>query len=272
MKKLSLNFRRFSAGFTLVELLVVIAIIGILAAMLMPVLAAAKRHALILQAKTEMQGIVAAINHYDQDYGRFPLNAAEKNAASKYIGGDFTTGYLSNSNPNRTWDLAGSGYNGSGYSYDNNNEVVAILMDVEKYRSGIVSSNNLHALNPKQGKYLDAKPSDYDPNNPPGQNAPGGVDVTGVYRDPWGNPYIISMDTSYDDLCWDMFYRLDKVSGPGQANTNPGLNGLTNPDTTKNDNFLFRGKVMVWSAGPDGKVDPAIPANQGVNKDNILSW
>jgi hypothetical protein len=29
---------------------------------------------------------------------------------------------------------------------------------------------------------------------------------------------------------------------------------------------------MVWSAGPDGKIDPVSPANQGANKDNILSW
>ncbi len=29
---------------------------------------------------------------------------------------------------------------------------------------------------------------------------------------------------------------------------------------------------MVWSAGPDGKIDPGSPANQGANKDNILSW
>ena len=35
---------------------------------------------------------------------------------------------------------------------------------------------------------------------------------------------------------------------------------------------------MVWSAGPDGKIDPtATPsglgsANYGANKDNVLSW
>jgi hypothetical protein len=29
---------------------------------------------------------------------------------------------------------------------------------------------------------------------------------------------------------------------------------------------------MVWSAGPDGKVNPAAAANQAENKDNILSW
>jgi hypothetical protein len=80
------------------------------------------------------------------------------------------------------------------------------------------------------------------------------------------------VDLNEDNQCQDAFYCLDKVSGPGQANTNPGLNGLVNPDTTKNDNFRYHGNVMVWSAGPDGKIDPLSPADQGVNKDNVLSW
>jgi hypothetical protein len=29
---------------------------------------------------------------------------------------------------------------------------------------------------------------------------------------------------------------------------------------------------MVWSAGPDGKIDPNSAANTGANKDNVLSW
>jgi hypothetical protein len=29
---------------------------------------------------------------------------------------------------------------------------------------------------------------------------------------------------------------------------------------------------MIWSAGPDGKIDKGTKANAGVNKDNVLSW
>jgi hypothetical protein len=114
--------------------------------------------------------------------------------------------------------------------------------------------------------------SGYDPaaNDP---QPPAGVDNAGVYRDPWGNPYIISMDLNYDEQCQDAIYCLNKVSGFNQNSANPGLNGLVNPDTSKNDNFLYHGKIMVWSAGPDGKIDPInLPANAGYNKDNVLSW
>ena len=53
-----------------------------------------------------------------------------------------------------------------------------------------------------------------------------------------------------------------------------GWNGLTR-DTTQypsGDFFEAARSVMVWSLGPDGDADPTVNANQGANKDNILSW
>jgi len=29
---------------------------------------------------------------------------------------------------------------------------------------------------------------------------------------------------------------------------------------------------MVWSAGPDTRIDPHAKATQGANKDNVVSW
>src|ERR1035437_1808614 len=71
--------------------------------------------------------------------------------------------------------------------------------------NSVATINSGHVKNPKQVKYLNAKLSGYDPtlNDP---KPPGGVDITGVYRDPWGNPYIISMDLNYDEQCEDAFY------------------------------------------------------------------
>ncbi len=103
-----------------------------------------------------------------------------------------------------------------------------------------------------------------------------------VYRDPWGNPYVITMDLNYDEQCQDAFYCLTAVSSTSpSSNPTSGINGLINPDGTAN-NYRYHGKVMVWSAGPDGQIDPTAyqpptgplqgSANSGVNKDNILSW
>jgi prepilin-type N-terminal cleavage/methylation domain-containing protein len=264
MKKHPAAARRFRSGFTLVELLVVIAIIAILAAMLLPVLTAVKKKALVAKARTEIGQIVTAINAYDQDYSRFPVTPDEQTAAGA---NDFTCGLIQYPQNNTlSWPPGAAG----NYAFDSNSNVVAVLMDLETYANGTRTANFQHVKNPKQVKFLNAKASGYDPATGQ-QNPQGGVDNNGIYRDPWGNPYIITMDTSYDDQASDLFYCQQKVS---QQNLQTGYNGLLNTtDPSGNgDHFLFHGKVMVWSAGPDGQIDRTIPFNQGVNKDNVLSW
>ena len=241
--------RRARAGFTLVEMLTVIGIIAILAAMLLPVLAAARAHALKVQARLEISQIAAAIEKYDSDYGRFPVSTNAQDNANP----DFTYGgtlYDAAHNPGGTVFTTPT----SAVTMTNE-EVIAILMDMTNYPNGSGPTANMNYVkNPQQTIFLNAKMS--------GDTSSPGVGTDLVYRDPWGNPYIISMDLNYDELCEDAFYESTTVSAGG-------LNGLiTAPDT----NYAYRGKVMVWSAGPDGKIDPTVLANQGANKDNILSW
>src|ERR1039457_6595260 len=262
MKKTLLAPRRFRAGFTLVELLTVIAIIGILAAMLLPVLAAVKKHAQVVKAKKEAGDILIAIEGYDQAYGRFPVSSAAQTAASASVNGnkDFTYGGTF-ATPSGTSIVPSSGL------FLTNSEVIAILMDITNYPGTTAPTiNNGHVKNPQQTKFLNqTMVSD--------TTSPGiGTDL--AYRDPWGHPYIISMDLNYDDQCMDAFYALKNVS---QQNNQTGFNGLVNSTSTdangNGDHFQFHGKIMVWSAGPDGKIDPLnTKANTGVNKDNVLSW
>ena len=259
----TLGARRGRGGFTLVELLTVIAIIAILAAMILPALSAAKVAAQKNKAKVEMSAIVQAIEAYDSAYGRFPVSATAQTAAGNNPNNqDFTYGGTI------TWQggstQVGTAIPYGSNTYSNNCEVIAILMDLTNYPgTGLATVNMNHVKNPQQTKFLNANLNS-DPTL-------GGVGPDLVYRDPWGNPYIITMDLSYDEQCNDAVYGLQKVSGP--TGVAQGLNGLFNNNPANYANqYQFHGKVMVWSAGPDKKVDPTIPANSGVNKDNVLSW
>jgi prepilin-type N-terminal cleavage/methylation domain-containing protein len=272
MKTMPIRSRCPRAGFTIVELLTVIAIIGILAAMLVPVLSAARKRAQKVQARLEIDQIVNAILKYDSDYGRFPVSTNAQIAAGT---GDFTYGGTlldAAGNVNGTVPITST----APAVMMTNEEVIAILMDLTNYPNGQpVLANMNYAKNPQQTIYLSPKMSDYNPAVDKGQ-PPGGLDLNGAYRDPWGNPYIITLDLNYDENCRDSFYCLQKVS---QQSGQTGYNGLFNSDPGgTSDNFQYRGKVMVWSAGPDGKIASqdgsgnAINAISQPNKDNVLSW
>lgn len=251
---------RKQRGFTLIELLVVIAIIGVLAGILMPSLARAKQAARITQAKTEMQGIKAAIQQYYNTYNRYPTPKwVRTQGVDANFNPDYTFGTFGVSGPGNPGFVAKDGTvtlvtsNPANFPQTNNAAMMYILMNIDP-----VTGRNGHEENRQNIIFLNAKGG-------AATNAPGlGVDY--VYRDPWGSPYIISVDLNYDGSTRDSFHRSDRVARNASGNM---LVGLIN---NGKDSAEVRDPIAVWSLGPDRQANGNLRANQGVNEDNILTW
>lgn len=269
---------RTRAAFTLIELLVVISIIGILAALLLPVLARVKIKTQMKQAQLQVNQIANAIQTYESDYSKFPVSTPVMNEAST-LGADFTYGTYNLTDANKPtkpapaagpYPILALNATGGQFTYQTNNaEVMAALLDMEYWPNApTVPTMNLgHVKNPQRTQYLNAKMT--------GDTSSPGVGSDGVYRDPWGLPYFITIDLNYDDKARDSFYRSKSVSGdPLDTADNPprGLNGLIPKMVGGVPVYEANSPVTVWSAGPDKMVDPNSTANVGANKDNILSW
>jgi prepilin-type N-terminal cleavage/methylation domain-containing protein len=222
-------------GMTLIEILVVVVLVLILAAMLLP--ATSPRHITtkVGRAKMDMKNLASAINQYEATYSRWPVAESDRNS-------DVTYGIS-------PADVQGFQKIDGTKMVATNSDMMIVLMDIDR---GI---NTGHKLNPQQHRFFDPKMVD-------DTKSHGLSTVDFQFRDPWGNPYVISLDINHDGHMRDACYANPKVSAQG-------MTGLVAHGSGP---YELYGPVMIWSRGPDGKVSAATRANTGVNKDNVTGW
>jgi prepilin-type N-terminal cleavage/methylation domain-containing protein len=207
------------AAFTLIELLVVIAIIAILVGLLFPAFKAVQNQARSTQAKNDLTQIVNAVNAFYTDYGKYPTS-------------------VTGSDVSFSWDVPPAS------RPDPYNNV--LLNELRACTATDTSCSAAAALNTRQIVYI-SPPTVKDPNNP--RSGIGTINLSspkGTYYDPWGAPYIIVMDSNYDNHVPNIY-----TAGAG---VNPIPQGVT-----------------AWSNGPDLQVGTG-GNNIYTNSDDVISW
>ena len=156
-------------AFTLIELLVVIAIISILMGLLFPALTAAREQMRREQARNDLTHIVAAVQNYQTEYGKYPSVAAAAPVGDVLVGETDAKATIDNG---------------------------ALMDTLRAIDRGL---NERHALNPRRIVFLEGRTASDASEPRAGFADKAESKKRGSFYDPWGRQYGVVMDTDYDN-------------------------------------------------------------------------
>ena len=233
-------------GFTLIELLTVIAIIAVLAGLLFPAIKSALQRAEIAQAQNDVKSIETALKMFYIDYGKWPTgNAGTYDFSYGAFGGNYAAQHPT---------VAGrSGYCENHWLMETLQGIPDTANEIGKDGTaspplcGNGSPNNKpsNLVNTRGTAYLTIPAKSLKLSKSDGL----GYD----FVDPWGNPYQITVDTTYDNVCSNLAYGV--LNSQAYTPVGTGVVGCVSNYT-----------AVVWSFGPLG------PYTAHNAKDWIASW
>lgn len=222
--------RKSRGGFTLIELFVVITVLAILMALLFPAFKGVQDQAKRTQAKNNMTQIVTAVGAYYTEYGKMPVDDAKQ-------GFDTLVG-----DPNGSYDNA--------YVFD----IMRAIPDSNWNRNNQYNPKQINFFSGPDAKSATAPRSGFATKD----TTVNGVSIKkGALLDPWGNEYLVGLDSDYDSWTQQFFSYADlpyttKSGGAGDW-----------PAVQANATASSWGKDSKFGNGSDSKYN---------HSDDVISW
>ena len=173
--------------FSLVELLTVIAVIAILAGILIPTVGAVKESGRATQALTEAKGIHLAITSFYNDHKYLPSKDAANGTTNDIV-------YWGSSAAETPKTDASVKINELAALNTSYLTFFDRLCYTDYTDATTAATADAKSFNKKKKKYLNAAPSYFG----------AATSTTNSIRDPWGRPYIVYLDTNYNEQIEDI--------------------------------------------------------------------